>query len=298
MYIELTKRTTYTAEIAGRMLTDLEIEWEQDGLAKLVQSATGLHLIVLRDEGLIVNGSKSLMDELWAPTIEPGYIRIKGRTIEVGKYKIEVPDFSIAQYLNCVDAEGKAYVSATETPRVNINFSKSAEACRLAGGGHIRGSQHLALAMDIMSVDANWSGGKVGEGILRRGLHRGTVSGVQGGAYVSPHADENRCFILPDGQEIYDYAGNAFQWMHDDIHGNCDGLSGKIPANSPYLVIGEIFSQAQGIGWRPDGARDWSGRALVRGGCWVSSSLSGVFNLGGVSPDDGGGDVGFRCTKP
>lgn len=298
MHIELTEKRILSAEVAGLKLEGLEVESEWEGLTKLVQPGTDIHLIVMRDVGMVVDGSKSIMDRLLAPTAEPGYICVPGRNITIGNYSIDVAPFSIAEYMNCVDADGKAYVSATEKPRVKINFFDSKKACELASGGLIRGSQHLALAMDIMSVAENWSGGKAGEGVLRRGLHRGTVSGAQPGDYVSPHADENRWFLLPDGQRICDFAGHLSSWMVDDIHGNVDGLAGNIPADSPYLKIGAQFSQAQGMGWRPDGARDWSGDALIRGGRWDSDALAGVFRLGYVWPDGCYGYVGFRSTKP
>lgn len=300
MYIELTEKRILSGKISGLTLHGLEIESEWNGLTKLVHPDTGVYLIVMREEGLIVDGTPSVIDQLLAPIApraESGYINIPGRTITIGKYSIDVAPFSVAQYMNCVDADGKAYVSETETPRVKINFAKSKAACELAGGGMIRGSQHLAIAMDIMSVAEKWSGGKVGEGILRRGLHRGTVSGAQPNNYVSPHADENRWFVLPDGQRICDFAGHLYTYMIDDIHGTPDGLTGKIPADSPYLKIASEFSQAQGMGYRPDGARDWSGHALIRGSCWNSGDGSGVFYLSIGWPDRGYDVVGVRCTK-
>jgi len=297
MYIQLNERRSFTAELPGRTITDLEIDSEWNGLTKLVHPASGLYLIVMRDVGMIVDGSESLINELLAPTVSPGYIHVPGRTITIGKYSIDVAPFSVAQYINCVDSNGKAYVSETETPRVKINYQKSKEACELDGGGLLRGSQHLALAMDIMSVPENWSGGKVGEGILYRGLHKETVSGAVAGTYESGQHDERRWHVLPTGDRIYDFAGHLYTWMHDDIHGNADGLTGKIPSDSPYLVIGSKFKQSQGMGWRPDGARDWSGGALVRGGCWDSGGRAGVFRLDRGSPGCEGGYVSFRCTK-
>lgn len=304
MHINLTERRTFTAEIPGRTIDGLVIDSEWNGLTKFLHPASGLYLIVMREEGIIVDGSKSLIDDLLAPTVVPEYIQIRGRTITIGDYDIKVEPFKVAKYMNFVDQNGKAAVCETATPRVRINFADSKTACSLAGGGLLRGSQHLAIAMDIMSVDANWSGGKVGAGALRRGLHRGTVSGAQAGNYVSLHPNENRWFTLPDGQGICDFAGHLYSWMFDDIHGDDDGLSGKIPADSPYLTIGSQYSQysqysqSQGMGYRPDGARERSGDALVRGGFWLSGGCAGVFRLGFVRPDYEYGSVGFRCTIP
>lgn len=48
----------------------------------------------------------------------------------------------------------------------------------------------------------------------------------------------------------------------------------------------------------PDGRRDWSGLALLRGGYWDSESYAGAFNLGDGWPGDRYDGVGFRCTQP
>lgn len=224
-------------------------------------------------------------------------VTIKARTIICGDYRIYVPAFSLSTYNCSVEKDGKAYTSATDKPAVSMKFSEMRDACKKAGGDLMRGSQHLALAMDIMSVDANWSGGAVGQGILKRGLHRGTVSGAQPGTYVSPHADEDRWFLLPDGQRICDAAGHLWGAMLDDIHGTPDGLAGNIPADSPYLVIAKEYTMAQGIGYRPTGACNWPGDALIRGGRWWGEDYAGVFSLGGTYPVGRIDSVGFRSTK-
>jgi hypothetical protein len=51
------------------------------------------------------------------------------------------------------------------------------------------------------------------------------------------------------------------------------------------------------MGWRPDSACDWSGDALVRGGCWRSGWRAGVFYLYLDWPVSRSDYVGFRCTK-
>ncbi|MFD2271372.1 hypothetical protein ACFS07_10230 [Undibacterium arcticum] len=51
------------------------------------------------------------------------------------------------------------------------------------------------------------------------------------------------------------------------------------------------------MGYRPDSARDWSGGALIRGGCWRSDDCAGAFSLNHDWPDIDYDRVGFRCTK-
>lgn len=295
MYIGLTESRTFTADIPGRTIEDLEIESEWEGLTKLVHRPSGLYLIVMRDVGLIVDGSPSLIDDLLAPIASTGYIRFPRCTLPGG---LVVEAFEVAQYMNCVDVDGKAYVSETEKPPVRINFADARKACQAAGGDVIKGSQHLALAWDIVNQDQNWTGGKVGQGHVYRGLHKGTVSGAQNNDYASSDPDERRWHVLSTGDRIYDFAGHLYSWMVNDLPGNTNGLAGKIPADSPYLTTASQFSQGQGMGYRPDGARDWSGDALIRGGCWSGGGSAGVFSLGYVWPDYGGYYVGFRCTKP
>ena len=295
MYISLTESRTFTAEIPGRTLEGLVIESEWERLTKLVHPASGLYLIVLRDEGLIVDGSPALIDDLLASAASDGYLVFPRSTLPGG---IVVEPFQVAQYMNCVDADGKAYVPETDVPRVRINFHDARKACKAAGGDLIAGTQHLALAWDIVNQPENWTGGAVGQGHVYRGLHKGTVSCAQRNDYAPSDPEERRWHVLSTGERIYDFAGHLFSWMLNDLHGSADGLAGKIPADSPYLTISSEFSQEQGMGWRPDGARDWSGGALIRGGYWVSGSDAGVFPLLSVWPGDERGGVGFRCTKP
>jgi len=74
-------------------------------------------------------------------------------------------------------------------------------------------------------------------------------------------------------------------------------LTTIIKADSPSLTTAPYPSQEKGMGWRPDGERNWSGTALVRGGFWYSGSGAGVFYLDFDYPENRNGGVGFRCTK-
>lgn len=294
MYIELKENRSFTAELSGRTITDLVIDSEWNGMTKFVHPASGLHLIVMRDVGMVVTGSDSLINDLLAPTASSGYIHFPRTTLPGG---LVVEAFEVAQYMNCVGEDGKAFVSESAAPRVRISFNDAVKACEAAGAGLIRGSQHLALAWDIANQDDNWTGGKVGKGHIYRGIHKGNVSSAQRNDFVPHDSLERRWHVLSTGDRIYDFAGHLFSWMKNDLPGNADGLAGKIPADSPYLSVGAEFKQSQGAGWRPDGSRDWSGYALVRGGFWNSGDYAGVFRLYYGSPDYENDDVGFRSTK-
>lgn len=108
---------------------------------------------------------------------------------------------------------------------------------------------------------------------------------------------ERRHFYLYD-QVIFDVAGNVYEWVFDDVQGDERGLvAKKFTADTPSRVI-PFPAEQKGQGWTPPSDYDWSGRALVRGGCWSSGSHAGVFGLGGGWPGSEVGGVGFRCTKP
>lgn len=209
-----------------------------------------------------------------------------------------VPSFKAGKFLSSRGAGDTPVSVATAAPWVNINYSDARAAAARAGLQVLTETQALAIAHDIAAQDINWTGGKVGEGSIFMGLHTGSVSEPQPGTYESSEPDERRWHELSNGERIFDFAGNAFTWVFDDVHGDENGLIARrfdendVSLNVPYP------SMEKGVGWRPNPGADWSGRALVRGGCWCSGRYAGVFYLDRGWPDDGSGYLSFRCTQP
>lgn len=201
-----------------------------------------------------------------------------------------VPSFEVSQYLCSQTKDG--------APWVEVTYHDARAACERAGTKLLTETQSLAIAHNIAQQDINWSGGKVGEGSVYQGLHKGSVSTAHGPNWEPNDADERRWHQLSNGERIYDFAGNAFTWIFDDVQGDENGLTTKIAADSISLTTAPYPSREKGMGWRPDGARDWSGSALFRGGFWVSYSYAGVFGLLYDWPVYEDVNVGFRCTKP
>jgi formylglycine-generating enzyme required for sulfatase activity len=209
-----------------------------------------------------------------------------------------VAPFQVAQYLSSEDSDGKVIVSEQAMPWVEINFHQAKTAAAAAGLKLITETQWLAIAHDIANQDINWTGGKVGEGSLFMGLHKWTVEEAQAGNYVSPDPDERRWFELSNGARIYDFSGNAFSWVFDDVQGDDQGLIAKpFASDSPSLTTAPFPSMEKGTGWRPSAGSDLSGDALIRGSCWGSDDRAGAFNLNFDWPDLDDDFVGFRCTK-
>lgn len=226
---------------------------------------------------------------------EQMFITVPERTLPDG---IAVPSFKVGKYLCSKGDEDRVALSANEKPWVQINYHDAVAACEAIDAHLLRETQALSIALDIASQDVNWTGGKVGEGRIYQGLHKNGVDEAQPGDFESTDPDERRWHRLSNGETIFDFAGNAYSWIFDDIQGDEKGIvKGKIFGESPSLAAAPYKSMEKGMGYRPDGERDWSGSALIRGGFWGDGDFAGVFILGSGWPGGECGDVGFRCTK-
>ena len=209
-----------------------------------------------------------------------------------------VPAFQVGQYSSCQSDDGKAIIVADRKPWVNINFHKAKEAATAAGYALITELQWLAIAHNVVNVDANWTKGKVGEGKLFRGIRKGNVSEAQPGNFEPTDIKERRWLTLSNGEKICDMNGNVFSWVFDDLHGDENGIINKsFDTTDPSLSTAPYPCLEKGLGWRPNNETSWSGLALIRGGYWRSGGYAGVFRLLSDWPGYGGGVVGFRCTK-
>lgn len=110
-------------------------------------------------------------------------------------------------------------------PIVNIAQSDastfdSKEACASAGGHLITNEEWMTIARNIELVPDNWSGGSIGNGYLPRG---NSDNVLVGGTYVydgtNPGTGINkRTLKLTNGQEVWDLAGNLFNWTSTDYN--------------------------------------------------------------------------------
>jgi len=209
-----------------------------------------------------------------------------------------VPSFRVGQYACTQGVDGKAMVTADAAPWVRINYADAVKACAAAGYQLITELQWLAIAWDASQQDCNWTKGKVGEGKLFCGLRKDTVNSAQPGCVMPQDPKERRWLTLSNGEQICDLNGNIWQWVFDNVQGDATGLPSVIKADSPSLTTAPFPSQKKGMGYRPNGECNWSGRALIRGGSWLSDAYAGAFRLGLGWPGSENDYVGFRCTQP
>lgn len=207
------------------------------------------------------------------------------------------PSFMVSKYPCSKSPAGTAVVNADGKPWVSINYHESIEALKLAGMNLITETQWLAIGFQIYHQDENWTGGKVGEGQLVRGIHKDNVSGPQNGHYESTDPDERTWHVLANGERIYHIAGNVYEWVFDNVQGDENGIISKPFADDSLTkTVPPCESNTNGIGDTSVG-RDWSGLALIRGGCWDSGHLAGVFRVYRGGPSRRRDRVGFRGTK-
>lgn len=209
---------------------------------------------------------------------------------------IIVPSFQVSQFACTKGADGKPASNADDAPWVRINYHEAVEACEAPGFKLITETQWLAIAWNASQQDCNWTGGKVGEGELFCGIRNGNVNSAQPGSYEPDDQEERRWLTLSNGERICDLNGNVYQWVFDDVQGDAQGIIVRDFAEDSISITTPPYpSDEKGMGnyevW------DWSGFALIRGGCWRSGSNAGVFRLGFVWPDRRSVSVGFRCTK-
>lgn len=232
-------------------------------------------------------------DELLAAS---EYITVPEVTLPNGTI---VPSFRVAKYPMARGENAIPISGAAEKPWHSISYHSVRAVVERAGLDLLRETQWLAIAWDISQQDINWTGGKVGKGDLIQGVRNGHVRSAQAGDYEPNNKTERTWHQLSNGERIYHFGGNLYQWVFDDVQGDENGVVAReFAEDSPSIATAPHPSMKKGMGWRPDAGTDWSGSALIRGGFWCSGSLAGVFYLDGVWPDRRFGNVGFRCTQP
>lgn len=189
-----------------------------------------------------------------------------------------------------------------------------------------------AAALEIYNNSSNWTGGAKLSGTLYTGYYSGWSEPIAVSNTSNPYDGtgktngiERRTFALASGNTIWDFGGNAWEWVSDTIYGSSynpdlssfygrdyhnnkwdvsagskalydfTGMS-SVPKNNVYL--GNLFGGSSG--------------KVIRGGavCIHSKGVVGIFtaNIGDITANELSApsswgiplqNIGFRCvTKP
>lgn len=233
-----------------------------------------------------------------------------------------------------ISASRKLVSTAVGYPVASISQPNAIAASSSAGtvygcssGCHlISEAEWMTIAQNVLSVASNWSGGSVGSGYIFSGHNDGLPSnalvadandlnGYTGTGQISP-SNQRRTLTLTNGEVIWDFAGNIYEWTSGQMTGNLPSgmgswgwynwtaVSGGIFAVNPYPsgtgISGSAgWNNTNGIG-RIYGLSSESRLCeFIRSGFWADNSGdAGVLALSiGVSPVGIYVGSGFRVAK-
>lgn len=254
-------------------------------------------------------------------TCDEGYIPVPGNSL------FGTSDFCVMKY-EAKNVGGVATSQASGTPWVSISqtnaitaASDACDACHL-----ITEAEWLTIAHDVLNVASNWTGGSVGSGSLYRGhsdknpasalaASSSDSNGYEGTGNSAP-SQQRRTLTLSNGEVIWDFAGNVYEWTSGQTSGagNQPGGSGytwrewsavsgtgSLTPN-PFPGFGtqaaSSWTSSHGIGRLLSNSSDTSLRGFLRGGSWLAGSHGGVFALYlGNSPSSAYSSIGFRVAR-
>ena len=188
-------------------------------------------------------------------------------------------------------------------------------------------AQWMTIAQNVLSVPSNWSSGTVGSGYIYSG-HNDNVpaKAIQADAndtlgYANignTSGNQKRTLNLTNGEVIWDFAGNVWEWTQGQTTGGQPGLStstgfgwrewtalditGTLAVN-PFpsttgIPVASTWNSTNGIGQIYSSTADSTLRGFFRGGAWFNGGSAGVLALNLViAPSNTAFSIGLRVTK-
>ena len=210
-----------------------------------------------------------------------------------------------------------AQSTAAGVPWVSITQYAARAACIAAGKHLITDREWLAIAHSIENVTSNWPTGVVGtlngssqglpDGLSNFGS--GAVSASSAGACSgSVTANTQNCTTgggtwyddmreqkLSNGQTIWDFGSNVYEWESDD-EVNGAPLNDVTPsATCTTATCGNVYATNDQWVYSNSNAAT---SGFVRGGSWTDGANVGAFALNlNSSPSTANTHIGFRCAR-
>lgn len=300
-----------TETIDGNEVTELKSQYATTQLI-----SNGSAWFITYSTGTIGTGALS------CPT---GFVAVTGNAT------LGTSDFCVMQY-EAKNSGGNAVSQASGSPWVSINATTAQSTCEaMTEAGFEAGTftlisnpEWMTIARDLEGVSTNWSGGSVGSGDLARGWSAATADDGFTNSAVAPSTGASclyntaantcastgthklrRTHQLSNGSEIWDFAGNVWEWVDWSTtagftSGPTNGtaswqeltsLSGSVTSNDLQTSGGYTSTQQAGRWY------GGSGGAALRGGDWYSGASAGAFALNlNFAPSITNAAFGFRCV--
>lgn len=151
-------------------------------------------------------------------------------------------DFCIMKYEGKDDGSSNVISQAASSPYTALDFQSSQTICSALGIGYhlVNDLEYMTLAAQVFLNVANWSGASLGSGVVANGHTDGSPglscpasandlqSYVEGadctfkasGGGEDDEIHQRRTNILPNGQVVWDLAGNSWEWVDYRLHYN------------------------------------------------------------------------------
>ena len=186
-----------------------------------------------------------------------------------------------------------------------LNRNEAINACENVGNGYslITNNEWMTIARNIEQVAENWSDREVGVGELNRGHFDnkpwGTLEaspddneacyGTDNRCSASHWLPERRTHRLSNGEVIWDFAGNASEWLRETIH--------HPGADKTTLEFPELDPEGQArFGPTDPTWGSWKGVGVIYGAEFKGVRRGGVYN-GGLHAGIYAIDFGFPSDK-
>jgi len=231
--------------------------------------------------------------------------------------------FCVMKY-EAKNVSGVATSQPGNAPWINISQVAAAAACKAIGAHLINNAEWMAIARDAESVSSNWSGSVMYRGhtdnVPANTLSVSSPSDPYDQTGQASPSEQRRTLTLSNGQTIWDFSGNVWEWVDYSI------LTTEMPLpRTGYLDFNQITNWSTNLGYENIGPKNKSRtssngvgmiysdpdtsysnntpydntiHALIRGGTWSNGAAAGAFAVTLYSsPADPYASIGFRCAR-
>ncbi len=226
------------------------------------------------------------------------------------------PAFCVDKY-EAKNVDGKARSLASGTPWADIDQNAARAACVAVGKRLISNDEWLQIARNVENVGWNWSGGSVGSGNMSDGhsdnspgnsLAAGSDDdpcyGTGNSCSTTVWHNQRRTYKLSNGEYIWDFGGNVWQWIDETVQNHVLGSNGSSFPNdwSAWSSCSSPSDSRCGNTIATNDGRHGGNtvdlRGFRRGGYWDSGPYAGPFSLILMySPVTPNAFIGFRCVR-